>query len=241
MPLDLADYKTKARLAVKTYWADMPKTNKGKPSTGKAKRKEQEIVGNMTAFIDLIRDLVRANGLPDAEIILKNRLLTLPGHFHPAKLWDLLVMNQGRLIAAIELKSLVGEQLGKIIESSNAETISLAVDYWAVRRNWAFGENLRPFVGHLCLLEDSPATCAPVKDTTLLFPMDPKYRNASYAQRYNIFCKKLIMEGLYSNASVILASRKASRSGRYSEMSKLTGLTPFVAGLASRAAAEAIT
>jgi hypothetical protein len=35
-------------------------------------------------------------------------MLTLPGYFRLTKLWDLLVIYKGELIAAIELKSQVG-------------------------------------------------------------------------------------------------------------------------------------
>ena len=63
---------------------------------------------NMDGFIALIIDLVKANGLGHAEIHRKRAALTLPGYFRPTKLWDILVVNDGRLVAAIELKSQVG-------------------------------------------------------------------------------------------------------------------------------------
>lgn len=66
-----------------------------------------------------------------------------------------------------------------------------------------------------------------------------EFRNASYVKCYNILCKKLIMERLFTDATVILSPQSASKSGKYSEMSKLTGLKSFVAGLAARVAMEA--
>jgi Restriction endonuclease XhoI len=48
---------------------------------------------------------IRANGLTDAHMMMGRKVLSLPGFFRPTKLWDLLIINQGRLVAALELKS----------------------------------------------------------------------------------------------------------------------------------------
>jgi hypothetical protein len=45
----------------------------------------------MDGFITLMTEIVRANGLKDAEIRLDRTALTLPGYFRPTKLWDMLV------------------------------------------------------------------------------------------------------------------------------------------------------
>jgi len=63
---------------------------------------------NMDGFIALIQHVIRADGLTDAHMMMERRVLTLPGFFRPTKLWDLLILNHGRLVAAIELKSQVG-------------------------------------------------------------------------------------------------------------------------------------
>jgi len=62
----------------------------------------------MDGFLALVFDIVRANGLAHAEIHQNRAMLTLPGYFRPTKLWDILVIYKGELIAAIELKSQVG-------------------------------------------------------------------------------------------------------------------------------------
>lgn len=55
---------------------------------------------------------VEANGLSHAAIHQRKGVLTLPGYFRPTKLWDLLITNEGRLVAALELKSHVGPSFG---------------------------------------------------------------------------------------------------------------------------------
>jgi len=228
MPLDLVDYKTKAHSAVKMFWSSRKKSGT-RTLAG----------GNMTGFIDLIRDIVYANGLTNADIIRKSKLAVLPGHFCPTQSWDLLVMNNGKLIAAIKFDAQAVLSFGKNANNSCAQTISLAVDLQAAFRRGTFGKYTRPFVGYLGLLEDSRASRVPIKDTSPNFPLVPEYRNASRAERYNILCKKLIMEGLYTAATVIISPRTASKSGAYSEMSDMTGLKSFVTTLAGHIAAEA--
>ena len=228
MSLDLVDYKTKARSAVKTFWTSSKKSGTKKRS-----------VGNMDGFIDLLVDIIHANGLTNMDIIWKSKLPMLPGYFCPTQSWDLLVMNHGKLIAAIKFDAQVGPSVNKNANNCCAQAISLAVDLQAAFRRGTFGEYIRPFVGYLGLLEDSPASRAPIKDISPNFPLVPEYRNASYAKRYNILCKKLIMERLYTDATIILSSQSASKSGKYSEMSELTGLKSFLAGLAARVAMEA--
>jgi Restriction endonuclease XhoI len=62
---------------------------------------------------------------------------------------------------------------------------------------------------------------------------------SSYVERYNILCRKLVQEQLYTAASVIVSPRDAVNSGDYSEMGELTGLKTFVISLAAHIAATA--
>ncbi len=242
MLLDLVDFEEKARSAVRKFWLGRTKAVKKQRLSGKSDQGERSAVtggSNMNGFISLISDIVRANGLKEAEIKLQRRLLTLPGFFRPTKLWDLLVMNKGHLIAAIEFKSQVGPSFGNNANNRCEEALGTAVDLWTAYREGGFGESRKPFVGYLVLLEDAPASRRPVTDASPNFPLFPEFRNASYADRYNILCKKLMAENLYTAAAVILSSRTAARSGAYAEMSDLTGLKSFVATFAGHIAAEA--
>lgn len=70
------------------------------------------------------------------------------------------------------------------------------------------------------------------------FPVLHEFRDVSYADRYNILCRKLVQEQLYSAASVLMSPRSAISDGAYSELSQMTGLRTFVTGLAGHVAAE---
>jgi len=242
MPLELSDYEAKARGAVRKFWSGRKKAVKKQKAGGKTDQGERSAVtagSNMNGFIDLVADIVHANGLVDADIMLKRRLLTLPGYYRPTKLWDLLVMNKGRLIAAIEFKSQVGPSFGNNANNRCEEALGTAVDLWTAFREGAFGKSKRPFVGYLILLEDAQASRTAVKDISPNFPVFLEFKDVSYAERYNILCRKLMAERLYTAATVILSPRTASKTGQYSEMSDMTGLKSFVTTLAGYIAAEA--
>lgn len=242
MAIDLAEYDIKAKKAVKAFWETREQARKKQTQAGKSDQGERAGVTagkNMDGFISLVKDVVRANGLKDADIHQERRVLTLPGYFRPTKLWDLLVMNEGRLIAAIEFKSQVGPSFGNNFNNRTEEAIGTAHDLWTAYREGAFGEQTRPFVGWLMLLEDAPKSCSPVKDSSPHFPVFSEFKDASYAQRYNILCRKLIQEQLYTVASILTSPREAIRSGAYGELSEMTGLRTFISELAGHIATEA--
>ena len=242
MAIDLANYEQKAREAVKIFWESRGQARQKQVDAGKADQGERAGVTagkNMDGFLALVIDIVRANGLDNAEIHQERRVLTLPGYFRPTKLWDLLVMNEDRLIAAIEFKSQVGPSFGNNANNRAEEAIGTAHDFWTAYREGAFGEQPRPFAGWMILLEDAPESRAPVMDATPHYSVFKEFENASYADRYNILCRKLMQEQLYTAASIIVSPRSAIDTGEYSEMSDMTGLRTFLSVLAGHVAAEA--
>ena len=242
MALALADYETKAREAVRVFWGNRERARQKQIMSGTADQGERAgVTGgkNMDGFPALVVDIVRANGLERAQIHQQRRVLTLPGYFRPTKLWDLLVMNEGRLIAALEFKSQVGPSFGNNANNRAEEAIGTAHDFWTAYREGAFGDQPRPFVGWLMLLEDAPQSRAPVRDTSSHFPVFPEFSGASYAERYNILCRRLMQERLYTAATIIVSPRTAVDTGAFGELSALTGLRTFVTELAGRVAAEA--
>jgi hypothetical protein len=193
----------------------------------------------MDGFLSLTRDVVRRNGLERADICVRRKVLTLPGFFRPTKVWDLLVMNGNHLVAAIELKSQVGPSFGNNFNNRTEEALGTALDFWTAYRNGAFGESPPPFAGWLILVEDCECSRSAVRDTSQHFSLFPEFDGASYAERYNILCRKLMQEKLYTSASVLLSARAGKRTGAYSELSEMTGLRSFIAALAGHVAAAA--
>lgn len=242
MGLFLADYELKARRAVKAFWTGREMARRRQASTGETDRGERAAVTagkNMNGFISLVEDLVVGNGLNSATIHLGRRLLTLPGYFRPTKLWDLVIINRGELVAALEFKSQVGPSFGNNCNNRAEEAIGTAHDFWTAYREGAFGDTPRPFVGWLMLVEDAAGSRSPVRDRSPHFPVFPEFQNASYLERYHLLCKKLIHEQLYTSATVLATPRSARKDGRFTTNDDMTSLTSFISSLAGHVAATA--
>ena len=242
MPLELTDYERLTREAVKAFWGNRTAAAKKQEQLGQLDQGTRGSVTagkNMDGFIVLVQELIRANGLTDTDMIINGPLdLTLPGYFRPTKRWDLLVIRQKRLIAALELKSQVGS-FGNNYNNRTEEAIGTAVDLWTAYREGAFGEAPRPFLGWLMLAEDAPGSRHPVNDRSKHFAMFPEFKGASYLERYNLLCRKLVQERLYSSATILASPQSAVTTGDFTEFSKLTGLKAFVTSFAAHIAAEA--
>ncbi|MCU9949523.1 PaeR7I family type II restriction endonuclease [Pseudomonas sp. PDM13] len=242
MALDLVDYEQKAHEAVKAFWGNREAAKQKQIESGRADQGERAGVTagkNMDGFLALVLDIIKANGLSHAEIHQKRAMLTLPGYFRPTKLWDLLVLYKGQLIAAIELKSQVGPSFGNNFNNRTEEAIGTAHDLWTAYREEAFGKQPRPFVGWLMMVEDAPSSRSPIRDASPHFPVFKEFKGASYLQRYDLLCQRLVQEQLYTTAAVITAERNAVETGEFSELSSMTSLKTFVTSLAGHIAAEA--
>ena len=66
-----------------------------------------------------------------------------------------------------------------------------------------------------------------------------EFEESSYARRYEILCRRLVAEGLYDAATLMLSSKEKGPEGNYTELSKPTGFKRFVARLASHVAEAA--
>jgi type II restriction enzyme len=242
MALDLADYEIKAREAVQAFWGNRELARQKQLEAGTVDQGERSGVTagkNMDGFVALVIDLVKANGLAHAEIHRKKSLVVLPGFFRATKEWDLLVLHEKRLIAAIELKSHVGPSFGNNFNNRTEEAIGMAHDFWTAYREKAFGDQPRPFVGWLMLVEDAPESRTPVREKSPHFPVFPEFQGASYLKRYDLLCQRLTLEQLYTIASVMASPRSAVTTGAFVDLSPMTDLRTFVTSLAGHFSAEA--
>lgn len=242
MAIDLVGYEQKAQEAIKAFWGNREAARQKQLEAGKIDQGERSAVTsgkNMDGFIALVMNLIEANGLTTAIVKTERKMLTLPGFFRPTKLWDLLVMNQGSLVAALEFKSQVGPSFGNNFNNRTEEAIGTALDLWTAYRERAFGDIPRPFVGWLMLVEDAPGSRIRIRDASPNYPIFPEFQNASYIERYNILCKKLVQEQLYTTATLIASPRSGATTGEYTTISDMTSLKTFVASFAGHIAAEA--
>lgn len=242
MSLNLGDFENNARLAIQYFWQTRLDAVSKQKKSGKLDQGERAgVTGgkNMDGFIQLVCDVITSNGLPEESIQLRKRVLTLPGFFRPTKSWDLLVIHDGRLIVAVEFKSQVGPSFGNNFNNRTEEAIGTALDLNTAYREGAFGDQPKPFVGWMMLLEDCEKSRRAVTDRSPHFPIFDEFKGASYSERYHQLCKKLMQENLYDAAAFMMTKRESVSDGTFEEIDSMTGLRTFVSQLAGRVAAEA--
>jgi len=168
----------------------------------------------MDGFIELFTDLIAGAGVPK-EYIFRKKSLQLPGFFRPTKEWDLLVVKDNILIAAIEAKSQVGPSFGNNFNNRTEEAMGSALDLWTAYREGALLASPQPFLGYFFMLEDCAASNKPVKVREPHFKVFAEFVGASYTRRYEIFCRKLILERHYTSAAFITSDRVCGETGEY--------------------------
>jgi hypothetical protein len=242
MTLNLSNYEQKAHEAVKLFWSNRETSKQKQSDLGRTDQGERSSVTsgkNMDGFLTMILDIIKENGLDQAQIYQKRSMLTLPGYFRPTKLWDVLVIYKEELVIAIELKSQVGPSFGNNFNNRTEEAIGTAHDLWTAYRKDVFGKQIRPFVGWLMMVEDAPESRSPVKDLSPHFPVFSEFKDASYLQRYDILCQRMVQEHLYTTASLIASKRNAIENGEFISLSEMTSLKTFITSLAGHVASTA--
>ncbi len=244
MALDISQWEDYAADAMHKFWNSRSEAKNRQTESGVVDQGERAGVTagkNMDGFVRMIARLVEMNGLHNAQVHTSRALVTLPGYFRPTKAWDLIVLHEGHLVAAIELKSQVGPSFGNNFNNRAEEAIGTAHDFWTAFREGAFGDQPRPFLGWLMLVEDAPASRrAGQRDPSQHFKTFPEFRSASYLERYEVFCRRLVLEGLYTEASVVTATREDGINGEFGSMSDSTSLKRFISSFSGHIATEAL-
>lgn len=168
----------------------------------------------MDGFIDLFTELVTPAGIPKS-CIFRKRAVDLPGFFRPTKEWDMLIVREQKLIAAIEAKSQVGPSFGNNFNNRVEEAIGSALDLWTAFREKAYLDSPQPFLGYVFLLEDCEASNRPVGVKEPHFKVFPEFVNSSYLRRYELFCRKLVLERHYTASAFITSSIVDGIRGNY--------------------------
>lgn len=214
-PWTEAELAKRLQSAVRKYWQ-----GRGGQSSQQNKRGVKD-AGNrgkvtggqhLNAVLSLITDVARAAGFSECDIKLKQGI-DLPGYFRPQKKWDLVVTRDGRLCAAVELKSQVGS-FGKNFNNRSEEAIGNSTDFWTAFRDGGLGKET-PWLGYLFLLELADKSTQPVALKKSSFPPFPIFEGTSYAKRYEILCERLVLERKYTRTALLLSPR--GKSGAYSE------------------------
>jgi hypothetical protein len=135
---------------------------------------------------------------------------------------DLMVVSEGQLVLAMEFKSQAGKSIGNNVNNRSEEAVGSAKDIWIAFREGRFGKCPAPFLGYFFLLEDHHKVKTPVANKEPCFDVDPEFRGAlnttkkgpekyqgvSYSKRYELLCRRLVLERLYSSSCFLMATNE---------------------------------
>ncbi|RME61475.1 restriction endonuclease [Candidatus Parcubacteria bacterium] len=186
----------------------------------------------MDGFIDLFSKLIVEFGIRPENIYYKSHL-ELPGFFRPTKEWDLLVVKDRNLVVAIEAKSQVGPSFGNNFNNRTEEAMGSALDLWTAFREGAFNGGIQPFLGYFFMLEDCDASNKPVRVKEPHFKVFPEFNGASYMKRYEIFCRKLVLERQYTSSWFIVSNSLDGEKGIYREPANDLSFSNFAKSLSA--------
>lgn len=123
--------------------------------------------------------------------------------------------DQKSLIAVVEAKSQVGPSFGNNFNNRTEEAMGSALDLWTAFRERAFIESPQPFLGYFFMLEDCEASTRPVRIKEPHFKSFPEFIGASYMRRYELFCRKLVLERHYTASAFITSSAEEGIRGEF--------------------------
>ena len=175
----------------------------------------------MGALEVLVADILCEAGLDRLDVRTRTSL-ELPGYFRATKKWDLIVISEGQLVLAMEFKSQAGKSIGNNVNNRSEEAVGSAKDLWTAYREERFGKGApTPFLGYLFLLEDRANVKRPVANKEPYFKVDPAFRGSAapsknkgiakdqgvtYAKRYELLCRRLVLERLYDASCFLVAT-----------------------------------
>lgn len=221
--------------SVSHFW-DMRKHQAKRQGQGGAKDQgaRAAVTGGaqMDGFIRLVTKLVVDSGISKHCIHYESRL-ELPGFFRPTKKWDVLVVKDGQLLAALEAKSQVGPSFGNNYNNRIEEAVGTATDLKTAFREGALNRSSAPWMGYLFLLEDCPKSRSPVEVSEPHFKVFQEFRQASYAKRYELFCRKLVREGHYTAAAFLLSNARDGLQGIYEQPAPDIAFEPLARSLSA--------
>jgi hypothetical protein len=232
--------------AVKHFWQTRTSQHakQGSVSGKKEAGNRAAVTGGKHAdgFVNLIAEIVKDAEVPNFEVLVHTAVRkhrTLPGYFRPCKEWDVVVLCNRDLIAVVEIKSQVGS-FGNNFNNRVEEALGSATDFWMSYKNGNLRPSARPWLGYLFMLEERASSLKPTKRVELSpYPVEEKFQNLSYAQRYEIVCQRMVREMLYDSACFFTSNASDGMRGRFREPNEELSIKNFARSLHARAAAFA--
>lgn len=183
----------------------------------------------MDGFLLALSNALINAGVDESEIHVRKSLTVIPGYYRPSKVLDLLVVRQRQLRVAIELKSHIGPSFGNNFNNRVEEAMGSSLDFWQAYKSELFQLAPPPWFGYLLALESCPASRKAVRAEQPHFKADIAFNQASYVQRYQLFCERMVRERQFNAACLLLVSQEHKDAvPNYQEASPQLGAALFI-------------
>ncbi len=202
----MVDIRNEVSDAVEWYWetlSDQEDDQKDSENTARGRRAQVLGGAQMDGFAGLIEDALVEAGLP-REDICHDHDATLPGYFRATKRWDIAVVYDGKVLAAIELKS-IASSFGNNLNNRVEEAIGNNIDVHMAYENGVIEQPKPPWIGYLILMADTEDSSSSVRVHEPNINVDDDYRDASYIDRARLLCERLVRQDVV-NATAFLTS-----------------------------------
>lgn len=233
----MSNYEARFKEAVHYCWT--ARSNAGDRQAATAEVRDVGLRTGVTSgkhldpLSELVAKVFEDSGIPSDSIHHKSRV-ELPGFYRPEKKWDIVVVHKGELVAAVELKSILGS-FGNNLNNRTEEALGNAKDLLDAYEEGIFGTHAQaPWLGYLFVMQREPASLKPIGTREPHFSTDPKFVGASYIRRAELLCTRLIQKRIYSGACIVTSDGEGV-AGVSEPNAELT-FSKFAAGISGRVA-----
>jgi len=197
-------------LAISAYWGKKDEQLAAARLAGSTAEGSSKAVrggGHFNPIANLIARFFLDAGYPPDCIHASGNMTKLPGYYRPTKAWDLVVVNGGVLVAAVELKALGGPSFGNNYNNRVEEALGNGVDI--ERANWQrlVGRE-KPWLGYFFIIQDEEGSSKPGRPASGgAFPQDVIWDRASYQDRFAVTGERMLEQGIYDAVFYAASSR----------------------------------
>jgi len=185
----------------------------------------------MDGFAGLIEDVVVEADVP-RDSVKHDYHATLPGFYRHEKEWDTAVVHDGELLAVVEYKS-QASSFGNNLNNRAEEAIGNNTDIIEAYEEGVFAPSPQPFIGYLMLMADNDESRNVPQVREVNFDVDEQFRDATYVDRMELLCLRMVRKRLVNESAFILSNENAGLNGGHWEPNEELKFERFARSLAS--------
>jgi len=214
------------------YWATLSdQEDQQKKSEKTARGRRAQVVGGaqMDGFASLIEDALVEAGVP-RNAVLHDHDAVLPGYYRATKRWDIAVVVDDQLLAVMELKS-IASSFGNNLNNRIEEAVGNNTDLYQAYQEGLFEPSPTPWVGYLILMADTEKSRSSVRIREPNFEVDEEFKEASYIDRTEQLCLRMVRQRLVDQAAFITSHRERGLDGEYNKTNPELTFERFLSSL----------